>query len=139
MILEFANLLAQFLREPRPPGRVAENGKLIGPLREQRAQHHDAPLFGEKLRNRLPEFGENESRQTFERKNLQPRVPRQFRALQQLPLKLVSRLLRREKNECRPFRTRAQLVPNLIETSKRFACARGSEKERNLHFPSSIG
>jgi hypothetical protein len=139
VIGKFPNLPSDFFWKALSPRGVPENGKLRLASIQQRAQHHCSPLFRNKTRERRAGGIEDKSRETFERKDVQPGVTVEIRAFQKLPFQLEGRLLGREKNERFALRVAGQFISNVTKTPKRFSAAGRPEKKRNVHLSVFIG
>ncbi len=131
--VQFAQRLAQMLREAGQPRARAEQFEFVLFFGEQGTQHHEPPLLVHHLRRRLSELVENEGRQPFKRQDVQPRVARQRGVRQQLALQLVSRLLRRQQDQRRAVRRGHQRRADFPHAMKRLPAARGAEKKTRLH------
>ena len=74
MLLQFAEQLAELLRETRPAGAAPEQFQFVLVPHQQRAQHHDAAFIVQLVGGRDRQLFQDKSRQPVERKNMQPRV-----------------------------------------------------------------
>src|SRR2546425_355348 len=75
--------------------------------------------------------------QPFEGENLQSGIAGKRRISQQLPLQLISSLLRREQDQCRSVRRGRERLTNFRQATEGLAAPRWPQKQMHLHALSS--
>ena len=101
--------------------------------RQQRSKDHDAPFFIQQFWLRLLRTFEDPLAQPFKRENVKPRIPAERGRFEQLPLDLISSLLRREENQRQTIAGVFKRLPGLVDTPKRLPSSGGSQQKFYAH------
>jgi len=133
MLLKLAQQFTQLSGESGTPCASTKELQLTFVPHEQRAQNHDAAFVGQKFRRRDIQFFKKETRQTFERKNVQPGETLQRFVGEQLAFELERGLFGREKNQRLAFGIIFERGADFREAAESFAAAGGAEEKSRSH------